>query len=132
MAAAGFYVIFLAGLSWRPVGLVLAGCASLPLLWSLMHDYQRRRILTLLDPTSDPLGVGYHIIQSVIARPRPISSRYSSSNAQLPIKPNSSENTAKMKSVDRSGMNSRCACVPLSQPLPASPPEPTAMTDWMM
>ena len=66
--AAGFYVIFLAGLSWKIlVGLVLAGFASLPFLWSLMHDYQRRRILTLLDPTSDPLGAGYHIIQSVIA-----------------------------------------------------------------
>ena len=68
VAAAGFYVIFLAGLSWRVLlGLVLAGCASLPFMWSLMHDYQRRRILTLLDPTSDPLGAGYHIIQSVIA-----------------------------------------------------------------
>ena len=68
VSAAGFYVIFLAGLSWRIiVGMVLAGCASLPFLWSLMHDYQRRRILTLLDPTSDPLGAGYHIIQSVIA-----------------------------------------------------------------
>jgi rod shape determining protein RodA len=68
VAAAGFYVIFLAGLSWRIlIGLVLAACASLPFMWSLMHDYQRRRILTLLDPTSDPLGAGYHIIQSVIA-----------------------------------------------------------------
>jgi len=68
VTAAGFYVIFLAGLSWRLLlGLVLAGGASLPFLWSLMHDYQRRRILTLLDPTSDPLGAGYHIIQSVIA-----------------------------------------------------------------
>ena len=68
VAAAGFYVIFLAGLSWKILlGLVLAGGASLPFLWSLMHDYQRRRILTLLDPTSDPLGAGYHIIQSVIA-----------------------------------------------------------------
>jgi rod shape determining protein RodA len=68
VTAAGFYVIFLAGLSWKIlVGLALAACASLPFLWSLMHDYQRRRILTLLDPTSDPLGAGYHIIQSVIA-----------------------------------------------------------------
>ena len=68
VTAAGFYVIFLAGLSWRLLlGLVLAGGASLPFLWSLLHDYQRRRILTLLDPTSDPLGAGYHIIQSVIA-----------------------------------------------------------------
>lgn len=68
VTAAGFYVIFLAGLSWKLLlGVLLAGCASLPFLWSLMHDYQRRRILTLLDPASDPLGAGYHIIQSVIA-----------------------------------------------------------------
>jgi len=68
VAAAGFYVIYLAGLSWKIlVGLTLAGCASLPFLWSLLHDYQRRRILTLLDPSSDPLGAGYHIIQSTIA-----------------------------------------------------------------
>ena len=51
---------------------------------------------------------------------------------RLPIRPNSSENTAKMKSVWRSGMNSRWAWVPFSQPLPDKPPEPTAMVDWMM
>jgi len=68
VAAAGFYVIFLAGLPWKIiVGFGLAGLASLPLLWSVMHDYQRRRILTLLDPTEDPLGAGYHIIQATIA-----------------------------------------------------------------
>jgi rod shape determining protein RodA len=68
VAAAGFYVIFLAGLSWKVlIGVALAGFASLPFLWSLLHDYQRRRILTLLDPTQDPLGAGYHIIQSTIA-----------------------------------------------------------------
>jgi rod shape determining protein RodA len=68
VAAAGFYVIFLAGLSWKLlVGSAVAGLASLPFLWSLMHDYQRRRILTLLDPTQDPLGAGYHIIQATIA-----------------------------------------------------------------
>ena len=68
MTAAGFYVIFLAGLSWKLLSAGrLRACASLPFLWSLMHDYQRRRILTLLDPTSDPLGAGYHIIQSIIA-----------------------------------------------------------------
>ena len=66
--AGGFYVIFLAGLSWKIlIGLTLAGMASMPFLWSLMHDYQRRRVLTLFDPTSDPLGAGYHIIQSTIA-----------------------------------------------------------------
>ena len=68
VTAAGFYVIFLAGLSWKLlVGALLAGCASLPFLWSLMHDYQRRRVMTLMDPQSDPLGAGYHIIQSQIA-----------------------------------------------------------------
>ena len=66
--ASGFFVIFLAGLSWKVlVSLFTAGLVSLPFVWSIMHDYQRRRILTLLDPTEDPLGAGYHIIQSTIA-----------------------------------------------------------------
>jgi rod shape determining protein RodA len=66
--ASGFYVIFLAGLSWTILfGLLVAGCASLPVLWSVMHDYQKRRILTLIDPSQDPLGAGYHTIQSTIA-----------------------------------------------------------------
>lgn len=68
VSAAGFYVIFLAGLSWKVIiGGIVAGAASMPLLWGLLHDYQRRRILTLLDPSEDPLGAGYHIIQSTIA-----------------------------------------------------------------
>ncbi len=66
--AAGASVIFFAGLSWRVlVAIVTAGLASLPLIWTLMHDYQRERVMTLLDPTSDPLGKGFHIIQSTIA-----------------------------------------------------------------
>jgi rod shape determining protein RodA len=66
--AAGFYVIFFAGLSWKLIaGLAVAGLASLPVVWSLLHDYQRNRILTLLDPEQDPLGKGFHIIQSTIA-----------------------------------------------------------------
>ena len=66
--ASGFFVIFLAGLSWRVIGsLGVAGAVSLPFLWSVMHDYQRKRVLTLLDPMEDPLGAGYHIIQSTIA-----------------------------------------------------------------
>ena len=66
--ASGFFVIFLAGLSWKVIGgLAVAGAAALPFLWSVMHDYQRQRILTLLDPTTDPLGAGYHIIQATIA-----------------------------------------------------------------
>ncbi len=66
--AAGFYVIFLAGLSWKAlIALVLGAAGSLPIAWSLMHDYQKERILTLIDPTTDPLGKGFHIIQSTIA-----------------------------------------------------------------
>jgi rod shape determining protein RodA len=61
-------VIFLAGLPWKVIGtLILAATGTAPIFWSLLHDYQRRRILTLLDPSSDPLGAGYHIIQSTIA-----------------------------------------------------------------
>jgi rod shape determining protein RodA len=68
IAASGFYVLFLAGLSWKfLLGLVAMVGASLPLAWSIMHDYQRQRILTLLDPAQDPLGAGYHTIQSTIA-----------------------------------------------------------------
>ena len=66
--ATGFYVIFLAGLSWKTiVGLFVAAAGSLPLIWPLLHDYQRQRVMTLLDPSSDPLGKGFHIIQSTIA-----------------------------------------------------------------
>jgi rod shape determining protein RodA len=66
--ASGFFVIFLAGLSWKVLAsMAAAGAASLPFLWSMMHDYQKQRILTLLNPTEDPLGAGYHIIQSTIA-----------------------------------------------------------------
>ena len=66
--AAGGYVLFLAGLSWRIIiALVVAGLAAIPFGWPLLHDYQRQRILTLFDPTQDPLGSGYHIIQSTIA-----------------------------------------------------------------
>jgi rod shape determining protein RodA len=68
VGAAGFYVIFFAGLSWRVMGgLAVLGLVALFPLWGMLHDYQRRRVLTLLDPTSDPLGAGYHIIQSTIA-----------------------------------------------------------------
>lgn len=65
----GFYVIFLAGLSWRlMIGLAVTVTVSLPLLWSFgMHDYQRKRIMTMLDPSQDALGAGYHTIQSSIA-----------------------------------------------------------------
>ena len=66
--ATGCYVLFLAGLSWKIIGgLVLGGIASVPLLWSVLHGYQKQRVLTLLDPMQDPLGAGYHTIQSTIA-----------------------------------------------------------------
>lgn len=66
--ASGFFVIFLAGLSWKVLGtLVVTGLVSMPFLWGILHDYQRKRVLTLLDPTEDPLGAGYHIIQATIA-----------------------------------------------------------------
>lgn len=64
----GGVVIFLAGIGWGYIASIAAlGAAALPALWLVMHDYQRKRILTLIDPESDPLGAGYHIIQSKIA-----------------------------------------------------------------
>ncbi len=66
--AAGFFVIFFAGLPWRWLIGLVAGClAALPVVWTVLHDYQRNRILTLLDPMSDPLGKGFHTLQSMIA-----------------------------------------------------------------
>lgn len=68
LGVSGFYLLFFAGLPWKViVGGVALGTASLPVVWGLMHDYQQRRVLMLLDPASDPLGAGYHIIQSTIA-----------------------------------------------------------------
>jgi rod shape determining protein RodA len=79
--AAGMYVIFFAGLSWRLVlpALVLGGLAVVAVIlaepkicaegvhWPLLREYQQHRICTLLDPTRDPLGKGFHIIQGMIA-----------------------------------------------------------------
>ena len=79
--AAGLSVIFFAGLKWRlilpPVLLGLAGLVVLVVMeptlcadgvdWKVLHEYQRQRICTLLDPTRDPLGKGFHIIQGMIA-----------------------------------------------------------------
>ncbi|WP_374267205.1 rod shape-determining protein RodA [Zoogloea sp.] len=81
VAAAGFYVLFFAGLTWRlilPVAVVgIAGIAAIVAMgdsicqpgveWPGMREYQKHRVCTLLDPTSDPLGKGFHIIQSTIA-----------------------------------------------------------------
>ena len=64
----GFAVLFIAGVSWKLLGgFGLLALSSVPVIWSLMHDYQKRRVLTFLDPEQDPLGAGYHIIQSKIA-----------------------------------------------------------------
>ena len=79
--AAGFYVIFFAGLTWKLiVPVLLAGAVGIVALivfepticqegvnWPLLKDYQQHRVCTLLDPTKDPLGKGFHIIQGMIA-----------------------------------------------------------------
>jgi len=79
IAASGFYVLYLAGLSWKIiVGLFAAAGAGVvalftlgedagPLAWFHLHGYQRERILTFIDPTRDPLGAGYHSTQASIA-----------------------------------------------------------------
>lgn len=68
VAAGGGMVVFLSGIRWS--WMLLAGAlavAAAPLLWTMLHDYQRARVLTFLDPESDPLGQGWNIIQSKIA-----------------------------------------------------------------
>ncbi len=68
VTASGFYILFLAGLSWKfLLGGAVAIGALTPVFWSMLHDYQRRRIEILIDPTQDPLGAGYHTIQATIA-----------------------------------------------------------------
>lgn len=68
VAGAGLCVLFLAGISFKVIFLLaLLMGSTVPLVWHLMHDYQKQRIYTLLDPEQDPLGSGYHIIQSKIA-----------------------------------------------------------------
>ena len=69
IAASGLIVLFMAGMNWWLI-IIFVGAlgAFLPILWYfLMHEYQQKRVLMLLDPESDPLGAGYHIIQSKIA-----------------------------------------------------------------
>lgn len=69
IAASGFFVIFFAGLRWRYIlGAVGVGLIMAPIMWYFtMEEYQKGRVLTFLNPESDPLGSGYHIIQSQIA-----------------------------------------------------------------
>ena len=69
IASSGFFVLLLAGLRWKViVSVIVLMAASAPIFWNyLLHDYQRQRILTFINPETDPLGSGYHIIQSTIA-----------------------------------------------------------------
>jgi len=69
IASSGIFVLFLAGMGWTIIaGIMILITAAAPLVWTYyMHDYQRNRILTLFDPAADPLGTGYHTIQSMIA-----------------------------------------------------------------
>jgi len=68
ITSAGFFVLFLAGLQWRLMAILgLLAAAAAPLLWHFMHDYQRMRVMTFLNPQNDPLGAGYHTIQAEIA-----------------------------------------------------------------
>jgi len=68
IALSGFLIIFLAGISWRLIlsSLVITILSS-PIIWMNLHIYQKNRILNMLDPFADPLGTGYHTIQSMIA-----------------------------------------------------------------
>lgn len=68
VASAGIFTLFLAGISWQLIILALGAIiAAAPGVWMLLHTYQRQRVITLFFPESDPLGTGYHIIQSKIA-----------------------------------------------------------------
>jgi len=68
VTAAGAFALFLSGMAWWRIGLLLAAVGGMiPIGWHFMHQYQRDRVLTLLNPESDPLGNGWHIIQSQIA-----------------------------------------------------------------
>jgi rod shape determining protein RodA len=68
VACAGLWVLFLAGMRWRYIvgGLGIVAVMA-PMIWTQLHEYQRQRVLTFFNPESDPLGAGYHIIQSKIA-----------------------------------------------------------------
>jgi len=68
VVAAGAFALFLSGMAWWRIGVLLGALGGMvPVAWHVMHQYQRDRVLTLLNPESDPLGNGWHIIQSQIA-----------------------------------------------------------------
>lgn len=64
----GFALLFLAGMYWRVlIALSVLAAIAIPYIWGHLHAYQQKRVLTLLDPASDPLGAGYHTMQGMIA-----------------------------------------------------------------
>lgn len=68
VSASGVFVLFLSGLSWKIIlGCFGSGFAALPVLWHFLHEYQKNRVRTFLNPENDPLGTGWNIIQSKIA-----------------------------------------------------------------
>jgi rod shape determining protein RodA len=68
IVASGLFAVFLAGLAWWRIGLIFGSViGAAPVAWHFLHEYQRNRVRMLLDPESDPLGLGWHIIQSKIA-----------------------------------------------------------------
>jgi len=68
LCSVGAIMFFLAGVQKRYfIGAMMAGLSALPVVWHFMHDYQKRRVLTFLNPDHDPLGAGYNILQSMIA-----------------------------------------------------------------
>jgi rod shape determining protein RodA len=68
VSAAGAFALFLSGMAWWRIGALVAAVGGMiPVGWHFFHQYQRDRVLTLLNPESDPLGNGWHIIQSQIA-----------------------------------------------------------------
>jgi len=68
IASSGVFALFLAGIRWRLIiSMLVMLAASAPFAWNMMHEYQQRRVLTFINPETDPLGAGYHIIQSTIA-----------------------------------------------------------------
>ena len=112
VAVSGVFVLFLAGLQWWWIGAAVAGvAAAAPAAWFWwLKPYQKDRILTFLNPESDPLGTGWNIIQSKIAV---------GSGGWLG------------KGWGQ-GTQSRQARQPWPQPTPVQPPEPIAILDWMM